>query len=124
MKKNVGKQSQYDDAFRIAISQEYLTSDLSYRDLTVKYDLGNITTFRSILRWYMKKYGGVTLPSVAAPCATPVLESEVIAQLKQKEGELQEAQLKVKALELLIANAGKELGVDLVKKPGTKQSNK
>jgi hypothetical protein len=37
---------------------------------------------------------------------------------------LKEAHLKIAALEMLIENAGKELGVDLVKKPGTKQSGK
>ena len=37
---------------------------------------------------------------------------------------LKEANLKIAALEMLIENAGKELGVDLVKKLGTKQLGK
>jgi hypothetical protein len=41
-----------------------------------------------------------------------------------KDKQLKEALLKVEALELLIANAQKELGIDLVKKLGTKQPGK
>ena len=38
--------------------------------------------------------------------------------------DLKEANLKVTALEMLIENASKELGVDLIKKFGTKQPKK
>jgi hypothetical protein len=36
--------------------------------------------------------------------------------------QLKEANLKIAGLEMLIETAHKELGVDMVKKPGTKQS--
>jgi len=49
--------------------------------------------------------------------------AEVVTD-KQLSKQLQEANLKIAGLEMLIETAQKELGVDIVKKYGTKQSLK
>jgi len=104
-RKNQGK---YSPQLKITIAREYLTTDMGYRCLSVKYDIP-LTSIVDFVKWYKKKYGEeiVELP-----------ENEIVQK------PLDDSQLKVTALELLIENASKELGVDLVKKFGTKQRNK
>jgi transposase-like protein len=110
-KKQQGRQDIYDPAFKIAIAREYLTTSLGYTKLAKKYNLPGEATARHFLRWYRRKYpdGIVELKKTEVPV---------------EDKELKEANLKITALEMLIENASKELGVDLVKKFGTKQSKK
>jgi len=103
--------SKYDPKLRIAIAQEYLTTDLGYGSLAKKYGIPT-GTIRDFITWYRQKYTEV----MEAPSAEGV---EVISSQEQKDSDL-----KVIALQLLIENASKELGVDLVKKFGTKQPGK
>lgn len=110
--KKQGKPIIYDNNLKIAIAREYLTSDLGFGKLGAKYDLP-LNTVRHFVRWYKAKY-----PDGIVPEQTSVpIQSNTDKALK-------EANLKITALEMLIENAGKELGVDLVKKFGTKQSGK
>ena len=74
-------------------------------------------TVPSIIKWYKKKYGD----SVQCTLAAVAVEQPTSARCGK---ELKEASLKITALEMLIENAGKELGVDLVKKFRTKQPKK
>lgn len=104
-RKNSGK---YDPHLKIAIVREYFTTDLGYKALGVKYNIPS-TTIVEFIKWYKKKYpDGVVETSVAASDQKP----------------LNEDNLKIVALEMLIENASKELGIDLVKKFGTKQPKK
>jgi hypothetical protein len=48
----------------------------------------------------------------------------VTAGEKELSQQLKEANLKIAGLQMLIEIAQKELGIDIVKKPGTKQSSK
>jgi transposase-like protein len=107
-----GKPLVYDNSLKIAIAREYLTSDLGVGRLGAKYGL-SASTVQYFVKWYRAKY-----PDNLIPEETSVpLQSDTDKALK-------EANLKIAALELLIENAGKELGIDLVKKLGTKQSGK
>lgn len=110
--KKHGKPLIYDNSLKIAVSREYLTSDLGFGKLGAKYGL-SADTARYFLKWYRTKYPDGVVP-------------EQIAVPKQNDTDraLREANLKIAALEMLIENAGKELGIDLVKKPGTKQFGK
>ena len=103
--------SKYDPKLRIAIAQEYLATDLGYGSLAKKYGIA-ASTVKDFVTWYRQKYTEV----MEAPSAEGV---EVISSQEQKDSDL-----KVIALQLLIENASKELGVDLVKKFGTKQPGK
>jgi transposase-like protein len=102
--------SKYDPKLRIAIAQEYLTTDLGYGSLAKKHGIA-ASTVKDFVTWYRQKY----TEGVEAP---PAEASEVSSQEKT------DSDLKVIALQLLIENASKELGIDLVKKFGTKQPGK
>ena len=113
-KKQVGGLEIYQPSFKIAIAREYLTTSLGFTKLAKKYNLPSEATCRYFLKWYRNKY--------------PDGIAELPAGNKSDEAkdydELKEANLKVTALEMLIENASKELGVDLIKKFGTKQPKK
>src|SRR3954451_10105500 len=102
----------YDPALKIAIAREYLSTDQGYDSLAKKYNIAE-GTVPSFIRWYQQRY----------PHGVPEQQQQqpATATGSQDQQHLQQAQLKIEALELLIENAGKELGVDLVKKFGTKQ---
>lgn len=108
-RKFIGK---YDARLKIAIVREYLSSDLGYTGLSKKYNIPS-TTISDFVKWYRKRYPDGTEGITEYQGPVPAVNRE-----------LQEAQLKITALEMLIENAGKELGVDLVKKFGTKQPKK
>ncbi|MCK7554397.1 hypothetical protein MKQ70_05010 [Chitinophaga sedimenti] len=92
----------YPESLKIAVVHEYQTGTLSQQQLCEKYQLRSASTVRDFVRWYEKWSS-----QPAAPPALPG-ESESSAALK-------EAQLRIMALELLIKNAEKELGVDIIK---------
>ena len=100
----------HDPALKIAIAREYLSTDQGYGTLAGKYNIAQ-GTLPSLIRWYQQRY-----PNGVADQQQP----DATAAISQDK-DLQQARLKIEALELLIENAGKELGVDLVKKFGTKQ---
>lgn len=113
--KQKGREHVYEPALKIALAQEYFTSDLGFTKLARKYGLPGEATARHFVRWYKKKY----------PEGTTTDESAIDNQSdKSIPEEIKEANLKVIALQMLIENASKELGIDLVKKFGTKQSKK
>ena len=111
-KQNEGRDPIYDPGLKIAVAREYLTSTLGYGRLAKKYGL-KLCTVSFFVRWYKENYEHLTGSTEAAKSVAP-----------KDQGQLQDANLKITALELLIENASKELGVDLVKKFGTKQSHK
>ena len=109
------KQSQpliYANSLKIAIAREYLTSDLGFGKLGAKHGLSTATV-NYFVKWYRAKYpDGI------------IEQQTTLPQQSDTDKALKEANLKIAALEMLIENAGKELGIDLVKKSGTKQSGK
>jgi transposase-like protein len=125
-KQSPGSPPKYTEQEKIAIAREYLTSDLGYGQLGRKYGLSKHTIIHFV-GWYRKHYPDG--PAVTDQGAAQVLERPIKAAAgsaadRAKDQELEQARLKIAALELLLANAKKELGIDLVKKSGTKQSNK
>ena len=116
-KKNKGKPEIYPSDVKIAVSREYLSTDAGYGELGVKYGYST-DTIRHFLRWYKAHHPDLT---AADQTVSPPIDA---AQQKAETKQLAEANLKIAALEMLIQNAGKKLGVDLVKKHGTKQSGK
>jgi hypothetical protein len=110
--KKQGKPIIYDNSLKVAIAREYLTTDLGAGRLGAKYGLPK-DTVRWFVKWYREKYpDGIVAGSATVPTQIDTDKA------------LKEANLKIVALEMLIENAGKELGVDLVKKLGTKQLGK
>jgi transposase-like protein len=113
--KNRGATPLYDNALKIAISREYLTSNLGYGALAKKYGLA-LHTVNGFVRWYKKRYPEDLQPTDKSnQQQLPDSDKESLAK------QLKEANLKIAGLEILIETAQKELGIDIVKKPGTKQ---
>jgi transposase-like protein len=111
--KKQGKPLIYDPAFKIAVAREYLTTSLGRGKLAAKYNLPSGNTVRFFVRWYKEKYPN----SVDAP--VPGNAKSLPSTFTDEE--IKQANLKITALEMLIENASKEMGIDLVKKFGTKQ---
>jgi hypothetical protein len=106
--KYIGK---YDSKLKIAIVQEYLNTTEGYGALSKKYNIP-IGTIRHFIGWYKEKY----------PTGTPKGIAEASPPVGGKQPS--EKDLQIIALQMLIENASKELGVDIVKKFGTKQQKK
>ena len=102
-------ESKYDHQFKLAIAHEYLTTALGYKRLADKYGMPP-SSVQAIVRWYKKRYPDGVDKAVTEPPKVSVRPDN--------------DSLKVIALQMLIENASKELGIDLVKKYGTKQSGK
>jgi transposase-like protein len=116
-----GRDPIHDNILKIAVAREYLSSDLGYKKLSIKYDLPGPSTVQHFVKWYKANYPtGVPSVQPEQQAEQPITTSEVENLRKQ----LQQANLKVAAWEMLLENAGKELGVDIVKKFGTKRSCK
>lgn len=111
--KKQGNTPLYETSFKVAIAREYLTSNLGYGGLAKKYNIPS-STVSDFIKWYRKRSPDVTTDSSPLPITTQ--------ESKSLEKQLKEANLKIAGLEMLIEIAGKELGVDIVKKLGAKQS--
>ena len=88
--------------------------------MKLKYDLPYADCVHYFVRWYKKTYPKGFHEDVKPVDAVHDTSSSDQNLLNQ----LREANLKIAGLEMMIQTAQKELGVDIVKKPGTKQSSK
>ncbi len=111
-----GKAPVYEESLKIAIAREYLTGQLSFGQLAKKHHLPQSDTVRYFLNWYKQWLKKQNEPVPAAEVKN--------VDLLTLQGELQQANLRIAALEMLIQNAQKELGIDIIKKSGTKQPGK
>jgi hypothetical protein len=106
----------FEESFKTAVAKEYIEGQFSFNQLSKKYNLPSGDTVRYFVRWY-KQWLERCPPSGSLTSATAVNTIEA----GQK---LQEANLRITALEMLIQNAEKEFGIDIAKKSGTKQQSK
>lgn len=113
-----GRLTIYDDSFKISVAREYLTGEYSMLQVARKYGLTEGTMYH-FMRWYKKH--SVVLKEEPQSSSLSTDSSKTPVELAK---ELAYAKLKITALELLISNAEREMGVDIVKKPGTKPSGK
>ena len=104
----------FDNAFKIAVAREYLTGQLSHRQIAKKYNLPSHNTSKYFVLWYRR-----WLKKKDTDPDAPVLKSN--DQTLELERQLRQANLKITALEMMIKIAEEELGIDIVKKSGTKQ---
>jgi len=105
----------FEEGFKIALAREYLNGQLSFNQLAKKYNVPSGDTIRYFVRWYNKWLQQQNTFNSDSPSAAPQIE------LQQK---LDHANLRITALEMLIQNADRELGIDITKKFGTKQQGK
>lgn len=111
--KKAGHANTYEDNFKIAVAREYLTGIFSQSQLAKKYNLKNCSVVGFFVRWYKRHMAELEEAAAAAPSKTSSTEQELNHQLYV-------ANLKITALEMMIKNAERELGVDIRKKSGTK----
>ena len=110
---------------KMAMIQEYLTTDVSLSGMARKYHIGH----SSIPRW-MANFG-IPMPERVLPSTTMVQQNEkqtkaitiesLESQLKSLQAELEREKLKNLALSTMIDVAEEELHIEIRKKAGAKQ---
>ena len=105
----------YTEAFKLQIVTEYESGGVSLTALQLKYNIGGNETIR---KW-VKRYGKSGLGSIDTSIDSAVRISEKLDNITLK-NELEEARLKIAALEALIDISSKQIGIDLKKKFGGK----
>ena len=110
---------------KMAMIQEYLTTDVSLSGMARKYHIGH----SSIPRW-MANFG-IPMPERVLPSTTMVQQNEkqtkaitiesLENQLKSLQAELEREKLKNLALSTMIDVAEEELHIEIRKKAGAKQ---
>lgn len=112
--------------FRLQVVQEYLSTDMSQKDLMAKY---NIRGNNTIKQW-MRKFD-LRLPSqqqielqriMAKEKEKTPHERELEAKVKRLEQQLEDEKLRTLALSTMIDLAEKEFKIPIRKKSGAKQS--
>ena len=104
----MGRPPLLEEGLKIVIARDYLEGQQSYGQLGVKYNQAADT-----IRWAVKWYREYTKRQ-------PLVESVAEAGDETE----QALRLKITALEMLIQNAEKEFGIEIIKKSGTKQQGK
>ena len=99
-----------------AIIAEYLTGNLSYRKIGIKYGID----FRLVHSWVMN-YQGKKRKQATKPKVEKADESPLSNEVKQLQQELRKAQLHNKLLNAMIDIAEEQLKIDIRKKSGTKR---
>jgi transposase-like protein len=108
----------HDNSLKIAVARDFLTSELGTSEIARKYGLTN-SQVSHFVSWYRKRYGDNVVGDLPAETIEPSQQTPKEKELKKQ---LADANLKVEALERLIEVARRELGIDILKKGGTKQS--
>lgn len=113
----LGKAPVFEESFKIAVAREFLMGQLSYSQLSTKHNLPSRDTARYFVCWYKAWLEKQEHSIEQTEPVNKGYDSDLEQQLKQ-------ANLRITALEMLIKNAEQELGIDIVKKSGTKQQDK
>ena len=119
----------FDDSFRRKVVHEYLTTDITQRELNAKYDIKGAN---NLSRWCNKFEHGILSKNASKsvtlgemkPKNNPKDLKKLANRIKELEGALEEAELRAIAYKKLVENAEKELGIRLLKKSSTKLSKK
>jgi transposase-like protein len=106
----------YSESFKLQVVMEYEDGKASIIGLQRKYNIGGNTT---ITKW-VRKYGKSGLGSVKMEEDSSVRVNDRLTNIVLK-NELEEARLKIAALEALVEASSKHTGIDLKKKFGGKR---
>ena len=110
-----GRISQHSDSFKVQLALEYLDGSYSYPQIGKKYGIPR-TTIRGFVSWYKKEQDQMKSEEPSVPADLP-LAAHLQHDLEKK---LALAEMKIAALEKVIAIANEEYGTDLKKKVATK----
>ena len=100
------------------IGYDHAVNGLSYRNLGTKYGIGHTTIYGMLKRKAKRPVKATEIQQIEQVAAEEPLPDD-LKTLKQA---LREARLIIELQDMMIDIAGKELGVDLRKKHGTRQS--
>lgn len=112
----------YSRSFKQKVVTEYIETDISQRELRMKYD---IRAVHSIQRWYNDFKSSKSEFKAESPTLDEMKskkERELLKRIAELERALENAELTSVAYQKLVENAEKELGFSLPKKSSTKQS--
>jgi transposase len=117
----IGSQSKYPDHFRRKVAEDYLLTDMSYKDVQELHNLPTKGIVTSFIRWYKNKYD---LSALELDASNDSLVQPKSLEEKEIFDLLHQVKLKIVALETMIDIAEDELGIDIRKKSGSKPSKK
>jgi transposase len=125
-KKQRGNWFKYEYSFMRKVVQDYLAGHQSVREVAERYNL----TQGSVSGWVRRFSADVENENAKEQVALPTMpeerKTEESDELKKQNEELlkrlEHANLKISGLEIMIDIAEQQLGVDIRKKSGTKQS--
>ena len=115
LKGKCGRASMHSESFRIQVALEYLDGDFSQSQIEKKYGLAERSVYRFV-NWYQE----YQIPAMPQDPSEPELSPLTSTDQRALEKKLALAELKIAALEKVIAIANAEYGTDLKKKAGTK----
>lgn len=116
-----GRKGQHSVGFKMHAVRDYVNGDRSLNQLELHYGVPR-STLHDWVRQYYPELSSENLPTTEV--MTEAEQKELEALKKQNEElkkKLEYADMKATALEIMIDIAEKQLGVDIKKKPGTKQ---
>ncbi len=113
-----------DEKIALAILYDHSVTGLSYRTLATKYAISRTQIHRMVMSKQQKPGKeiltiGVEPVVIQAAVTEELALPEDIGELKE---ELRKARLKIELQDLMLDISSKELGIDLRKKHGTRQS--
>jgi transposase len=121
-----GNTFKYDLAFMRKVVQDYLDGDQSTKEVAARYGISGD------IRSWLQRYRKGLAPFNEVPSPIMATDNKELSQQEQSDFQKQNeelvkkltlANLKISGLELMIDIAEDELGIDIRKKSGTKQSN-
>jgi transposase-like protein len=110
-----GRKNTFSDSFKVQLALEYLNGDYSYSQVSSKYSLSE-DSVRWFVSWYKRNHLTV-MTEQQEEAEGPSLAPK---DLKAWEKKLALAEMKIAALEKVIAIANEEYHTDLKKKAATK----
>jgi len=110
-----------EDSLKNHIVTRYLSGTISYRKLQAEYGF-NIATIHSWVQNYRYGMSKPVIKKALKAQPSPAVEEVMPSDVKALQAELRKARLHTKVLSAVIDIAEEELGVDIRKKYGTRQS--
>jgi transposase-like protein len=114
-KKSGGRVSAFSESFKVQVAVEYLDGDYSCPQVAKKYELST-KTVEWFVHWYRKNNPIIMVEESFEHDQTPLNQQDH----KALEKKLALAEMKIAALEKVIAIANEEYRTDLKKKAATK----
>lgn len=126
--KRVKQRHRYADEFKRKVAKGYVDGQYSYAVAAETYGLKDKGVVREFVKWYRRKYDLGQLneyePMTKSKEEKTTSISELEAQVKQLQAQLELEKLKTEALETMIDIAEEQLQIDIRKKSGSQRSKK